>query len=62
MYVLIQPFYAASGGEYIPKRFNEDKVVSANTLPPITRSLKGILHDKKVSKEDYHQYLEDKYL
>ncbi|NOX87461.1 MAG: antitoxin [Calditrichaeota bacterium] len=31
-------------------------------LPPTTRSLKGILKGKTVSKEDYKKYIEKKYL
>jgi hypothetical protein len=29
---------------------------------PIVRSLKGSLKDAKVAKEDYHRYIEEKYL
>jgi len=31
-------------------------------VTPITRSLIGILRDKKISQKDYKKYLEDKYL
>ncbi len=34
----------------------------AGSLPPKVASLKGILKGKKVSKEDYKKYLEEKYL
>jgi len=30
--------------------------------PPLTRALKGILRNKKLSKADYKKHLEDKYL
>jgi len=30
-------------------------------LPPLTRSLKGILHGKKIKESDYKKYLKDKY-
>ena len=30
-------------------------------IPPLTKSLKGILHHKKVAEADYKKYLEDKY-
>lgn len=33
-----------------------------NKLPPITRSLLGILSDNQVSVDDYKKYLMDKYL
>ena len=29
---------------------------------PLTRSLRGILQDKHLSEDAYHQYLEEKYL
>lgn len=32
------------------------------TLPPITLALKGILRGKKISEQDYHKYLEKKYI
>ena len=31
-------------------------------LPPITRSLRGILRHAKLDKQTYHRYLEEKYL
>lgn len=34
---------------------------NSQEMPPITRSLKGILRNKKVSKKDYLTYIEDKY-
>mgnify|MGYP001166020767 CR=1 FL=1 len=30
-------------------------------LPPITRSLLGILHDEAIGEEDYRRYLEQKH-
>lgn len=30
-------------------------------LPPLTRSLKGILRGKKITKKDYKKYLKDKF-
>lgn len=31
-------------------------------LPPITRSLRGILRHAELDKQTYHRYLEEKYL
>ena len=33
-----------------------------DNLPPVTRSLLGILESKDVSKEDYRQHLREKHL
>jgi len=30
-------------------------------VPPLTRSLQGILRDKKIDEKDYQKYLKDKY-
>jgi len=30
-------------------------------LPPLTRSLKGILRGKKIAEKDYKKYLKDKF-
>jgi len=32
------------------------------TLPPLTRSLYGALRGTDIDEEDYHRYLEEKYL
>lgn len=31
-------------------------------LPPVTRSLKGLLRGAKITEEDYKKHLKDKYL
>ena len=36
-------------------------IVAETQLPPITRSLYGILAGSSVNEEDYHTYLEEKY-
>jgi hypothetical protein len=37
------------------------KMPKQKRLPPITRSLKGILHGKEVREEDYKKYIRKKY-
>jgi len=39
-----------------------DKLEENNSISPTVRSLKGILKNTNVSKTDYHNYLEEKYL
>lgn len=38
------------------------KEESDEHLPPVVRSLKGALKGTGLDKEDYHRYLEEKYL
>ena len=45
--------------EYFQHLTQQTKNVS---VPSITRSLIGVLHDHKVDSADYKQYLHDKYL
>jgi len=42
------------------KQFSEED--PGQSISPITQSLIGIIDDKRLSKEDYKKYLEDKYL
>ena len=37
-------------------------VQSSSPICPVTRSLRGVLKKTSVSKQDYQQYLEEKYL
>ncbi len=61
--------YAAGEGKSISKivadyfslLVQQDQTANAE-LPPITRSLIGILPSSSADKSDYHQYLEEKYL
>ena len=41
---------------------SEESSKDVSELTPVVRSLKGALRGAKVSKDDYRQYLEDKYL
>ena len=34
---------------------------SSPELPPLTRSLRGLLRESGISVQDYHQHLEEKY-
>ncbi len=47
--------------EYFELLLRED-AGSPKALPPLTLKLKGSLKGHKVSKKDYHNYLEKKYL
>lgn len=49
---MVADFFALMDEE-IPKELNN--------LPPLTRSLKGALRGKKLSKDDYRRYLKEKY-
>ncbi len=40
----------------------ENPINEKPKLTPLVRSLKGSLKGAKVGKEDYHKYLEEKYL
>ena len=40
----------------------EKPVIEKPELTSLVRSLKGSLKEAKVGKEDYHKYLEEKYL
>ena len=39
-----------------------DENVEEETLPPITKKLKGILKGTNLSEKDYKKFLEEKYL
>jgi len=39
-----------------------EQTQASSGLPPLVSSLKGSLRSAAVSEEDYHRYLEDKYL
>jgi len=67
--------YAAERGESVSKlvenyfaaltaleREEERDTDWREQLPPITRSLVGCLRGSEVDEEDYHRYLEEKYL
>ena len=41
---------------------DENPISEKSELTPLVRSLKGSLKGAKVGKEDYHKYLEEKYL
>lgn len=41
---------------------SEPEKISQDEVPPLTRSLKGILQGKKIDERDYKKYLKDKYL
>ena len=41
---------------------DENPINEKSELTPLVRSLKGSLKGAKVGKEDYHKYLEEKYL
>ncbi|MDA2920532.1 DUF6364 family protein [Desulfobacterota bacterium AH_259_B03_O07] len=40
----------------------DEKTLNEANLPPITKSLQGIIKKTNIHKEDYKKYLEDKYL
>ena len=40
---------------------SEDKTAFEDSLPPITRSLAGMLKDTTYDVEEYRRYLEEKY-
>ena len=40
----------------------DEKTLNESNLPPITKSLQGIIKKTNIHKEDYKKYLEDKYL
>ena len=39
-----------------------EKIQSRETLPPVAKSLRGILKGRDISEKDYKNYLEEKYL
>ncbi|MFQ5677807.1 MAG: DUF6364 family protein [bacterium] len=39
-----------------------EKPDNRQQMTPIVKSLTGVLRDKNVDIDDYHKYLEDKYL
>ncbi len=61
--------YAANEGKSISKIVADffsllirQNQTSESELPPVTRSLIGILSSSSVDESDYHHYLEEKYL
>ena len=59
--------YSKNRGEsvssLVEKFFNSlDENIEEESLPPITKKLKGLLKGAKVSEEDYKKFLEEKYL
>lgn len=61
--------YAAGEGKSISKIVADyfsllvrENQTADSELPPITRSLIGILSSSSIDASDYHQYLEEKYL
>lgn len=62
--------YSKAHGKSLSKLFSDylmlitSKQISEKSpmeMPPLTRSLKGILRNTKISEEDYQKYLQDKY-
>ena len=49
-------------GDYFALLGSTKKKLVAIALPPITKSLKGVLKSSALSKRDYQHYLEKKYL
>ncbi len=41
---------------------DDDTEAFERKLPPITRSLVGVLKESEYDPKDYHRYLEDKYV
>ena len=61
--------YAAGEGKSISKIVADyfsllvgQNQTADSQLPPVTRSLIGILSSPSIDESDYHQYLEEKYL
>ena len=61
--------YAEQSGKSVSKMvadyfatLNQDVSTELSDLPPITRSLSGVLKGKGVTEQDYYDYLEEKYL
>jgi hypothetical protein len=44
------------------RALSRDSVLPEDELPPITRSLFGLLKGTEVDEEDYRRYLDEKYL
>jgi len=40
----------------------DEKTLKESNLPPITKSLHGIIKKTNINEDDYKKYLEDKYL
>ncbi len=61
--------YSAKKGKSLSKlvedyfqSYEDDSSQSKNDLPPVVRSLKGILKGSEIEKIDYKKHLEEKYL
>ncbi len=61
--------YSAQTGKSVSKIVSDffviiknEKLTESNLITPTVQSLKGILKNTKVSKSDYKNYLEAKYL
>lgn len=48
--------------DYLTKLSETESSPSPQELPPITKSLRGILRDSRLAEQDYHDYLTEKYL
>lgn len=44
------------------EQIEKTKDINENEIPPITRSLHGILSETEVDEKDYFRYLEEKHL
>ncbi len=47
---------------FLKKKSTQRSSAIKNDLPPLTKSLAGILKNSKLSEKDYYRHLEDKYL
>ena len=48
--------------DYLAKLSETESSSLPQELPPITKSLRGILRDRRFAEQDYHDYLAEKYL
>ena len=62
--------YSKAHGKSLSKLFSDYLLLITSSqinekhlrdMPPLTRSLNGILRGKKISEKDYKKYLKDKY-
>ncbi len=61
--------YSKAHGKSLSKLFSDylmlvtsqTREIYSTEMPPLTRSLQGILRNKKISEKDYQKYLKDKY-
>ncbi len=61
--------YSAKTGKSVSKIVSDffviiknEKLEENNSITPTVQALKGILKNANISKTDYHNYLEEKYL